>query len=102
MPGYQVETAAFVQVSGDGGLSQDHRGSGRYMVQAGKETCLGSSLVAQRVEDLAVLLLVLWLRLLWHEFDPWPENFCIPRAWPKKEKETCLTWFDLILPKLPR
>ena len=24
------------------------------------------------------------LSLLWHGFDPWPGNFCMPWAWPKK------------------
>ena len=39
-----------------------------------------SSLVAQQVKDLA-------LSLLWCRFDPWPGNFHMPWAWPKKEKE---------------
>ena len=26
------------------------------------------------------------LPLLWHGFDPWPRNFCMPRARPKKKK----------------
>ena len=24
------------------------------------------------------------LYLLWYRFDPWPGNFCMPWAWPKK------------------
>ena len=45
-----------------------------------------SSLVAQRVKDPRLSLL--WLRSLqWHGFDPWPGNFCMPWAWPKKGKD---------------
>ena len=34
------------------------------------------------------VLLLQWLGLLlWLGFDPWPRNFHIPWAWPKKEKE---------------
>ena len=33
--------------------------------------------MAQQVKDLA-------LSLLWHGFHPWPGNFCVPQAWPKK------------------
>ena len=37
----------------------------------------------QWVKDLALSLL--WLRLLlWHGFDPWPGNICMPQTWPKK------------------
>ena len=39
------------------------------------------------IKDLELSLL--WLRsLLWHGFDPWPENFCMPQLWkePKKLK----------------
>ena len=39
-----------------------------------------SSLVAQQVKDLA-------LSPLWHGFDPWPWNFCMPQAQPEKRKE---------------
>ena len=42
-----------------------------------------SSLVAQRVKDLALSLMWLWL-LLWCGFDPWPGNFHVLWAWPKK------------------
>ena len=28
------------------------------------------------------------LSLLWHEFDPWSGNFCMPRVWPKQTKNT--------------
>ena len=27
------------------------------------------------------------LSLLWFRFDPWPGNFHMPEAWPKKEQE---------------
>ena len=31
------------------------------------------------------VLLLLWLgSLLWHGFNPWPQNFCMTWAWPKK------------------
>ena len=47
---------------------------------------MGSSLVAQQVKDLALLLL--WLRsLLWHEFNPWLKYSCRPRAQQKKKEE---------------
>ena len=32
------------------------------------------------VKDLA-------LSLLWRRFNPWPRNFCMPLAWPKKKKK---------------
>ena len=38
-----------------------------------------SSLVDQWVKDTTLSLL--W-SLLWHEFDPWARNFCMPQAWP--------------------
>ena len=38
---------------------------------------LRSSLVAQQVKGPA-------LSLLWHGFIPWPRNFCMPWAGPKK------------------
>ena len=25
------------------------------------------------------------LSMLWHGFDPWPRNFCMPWMWPKKQ-----------------
>ena len=34
-------------------------------------------IMAQRVKDSA-------LSLLWYEFNPWPMNFHMPWAWPKK------------------
>ena len=43
-----------------------------------------SSLVAQKVKDLALSLLWLWL-LLWCGFDPWPGNFHMPQVWPKNQ-----------------
>ena len=47
---------------------------------------LGSSLVAQWVKDPALSLLWLWLQL-WHGFDPWPRNFCMPQAQPERKNE---------------
>ena len=40
------------------------------------------------------------LSLLWLRFNPWPENFCMPWAWPKKVQkvEIFLAW--LIKPPL--
>ena len=40
--------------------------------------------VAQLVKDLALSLLGLVL-LLWHRFNLWPRNFCMPRAQPKRK-----------------
>ena len=37
--------------------------------------------MAQQVKDLVLLL-------LWLGFHPWPGNFYMPRAWPKKNKKT--------------
>ena len=43
-------------------------------------------MVAQQVKD--PVLSLLWLRsLLWHRFDPWPQNFCIPQVKQKKKKK---------------
>ena len=42
-----------------------------------------SSLVAQWVRDLVLLLLQLWL-LLWCRFDPWFRNFCTLQVRPKE------------------
>ena len=51
----------------------------------GGGTNSGSSLVAQWVKD--PMLSLQWLRLLlWRRLDPWPRNFCMPQAQPKKEK----------------
>lgn len=44
----------------------------------------GSSLVAQWVKDLALSLQQLG-SLLRDEFSPWPRNFCMPWAQPKKK-----------------
>lgn len=45
-----------------------------------------SSLVAQRIKDLALSLH--WLgSLLWLGLDPWPGKFHMPRAWQKERKE---------------
>ena len=40
----------------------------------------------QWVEDPVFLLQQLRL-LLWYMVDPWPGNFHIPQAWPKKKKK---------------
>ena len=35
----------------------------------------------------SLVLLLLWLRsLLWLGFDPWPGNFCGPRAQPGRKR----------------
>ena len=44
-----------------------------------------SSLVAQGVKDLALSLQWLGL-LLWHRFNPWPQNFHMQWVWPKEIK----------------
>ena len=41
--------------------------------------------MAQQVKDL-VLSLQQLRSLLVHRFDPWPENFHMPRLWPKRKK----------------
>ena len=51
-----------------------------------------SSLVAQQVKDLVLSLQWLGL-LLWHGFDPWPENFYILWAQQKK-KERDIPYID--------
>ena len=53
------------------------------MTLADRIHIMRSSLVAQWVKDLALLLLWLWLQLRLG-FDLWPRNFCMPWAWPKK------------------
>ena len=35
--------------------------------------------------------------LLWHRFHPWPQNFCMPWAWPKKKKKSSLCFLCLHL-----
>ena len=49
-----------------------------------------SSIVAQQVKDPVLLQ---WCgTLLWLWFDPWPGNFHMRQAWPKKPKKSkCLT-----------
>ena len=42
-----------------------------------KINLVGVPLVAQQVKDLV-------LSLLWLEFDPWPQNFCMLQVWTKK------------------
>ena len=49
-----------------------------------------SSLVAQRVRDLAFSLQWFGL-LLWHRFGPWLGNVHKPQVWPKKKKKS-VTW----------
>ena len=44
--------------------------------------------MAQQVKDLA-------LSLLWHGFNPWPQNFPMPQAQGKKKKK------DEIIPEGP-
>ena len=39
------------------------------------------------VGDLALLLLCL-------RFSPWPKNFCVPRSWPKKKKDSTTGKWD--------
>ena len=51
-----------------------------------KDTLCRSSPLAQWVKDPMFSLLWLWL-LLWHRFDPWPENIHIPWVWQKKKKK---------------
>ena len=47
---------------------------------------IGSSLVAQKVKDPALLLL--WHRLqLWYRFNPWPRNFQCHGCGHKKKKK---------------
>lgn len=42
--------------------------------------------MAHHVKDQTLSLL--WRRLLlWYEFNPWPENFCMLQTLPKKKKE---------------
>ena len=54
---------------------------------------------ALAVKDLVLSLL--WLgSLLWCRFDPWPGNFCMQRAQPKKKKKlknAFLTYFQLVM-----
>ena len=47
--------------------------------------CLGSSLMAQQVKD-PVLSLLWFESLLWGWFHPWPRNFLMPWAQPKKRE----------------
>ena len=47
--------------------------------------------MAQWVEDQALLLPWLWLQL-WHGFNPWTGNFCLPWVWPKNP-ENLIFWF---------
>ena len=50
--------------------------------------------MAQWVQDLASSLLQLG-SLLWRGFDPWPGNFHMPQAWPKKKRiKTRFTFWE--------
>ena len=42
-----------------------------------------SSIMVQQVKDLSLSLEQLW-SLLWPGFNPWPRDFHMPQAWPKK------------------
>ena len=44
------------------------------------------SLAAHEVKEPVLSLLWLWLQL-WHRFDPWPRNFHMWWAQPKKKKK---------------
>ena len=48
----------------------------------------------QQVKDL-VLSLQQLRSLLWHGFNPWPGNFHMPQAWPKKCEFVTLSNFHL-------
>ena len=65
------------------------------------ESDLQSSLV-QRVKDLALSLQ--WFgSLLWHRFNPWPQNFHKLHMWPKKKGSdllSCGGWSDFLVPSL--
>ena len=64
-------------------------GDQKMLTTAYKINELQSFLVAQQIKALVVWLSLLWLRLLlWHRFDPWPGNFCMPCAWLKKKQAT--------------
>ena len=52
-----------------------------------KEISHRRSLVAQQVKDLVLSLLRL-VSLLWHRFDPWPENFHITWVQSKRNLNT--------------
>ena len=49
-----------------------------------QKSLLGNSFVVQQIKDLALSLQQLRL-LLWCGFDPWPGNFYMLQAWPKKK-----------------
>ena len=51
-----------------------------------KGNALESSLVVQRVRELGLSLKQL-RSLQWHRFDPWPGNFHVQQAGPKKRKK---------------
>ena len=43
-----------------------------------------SSLAVQGAKDLV-------LSLMWHRFDPWPGNFCMPQMQPEKKNVMVIT-----------
>ena len=48
--------------------------------------------MAQQVQDPV-------LSLLWHGFDPWPGNFCLPQVPPKKKRvEFHIPWVTAVAP----
>ena len=58
----------------------DHQSKGLPTIGAGDgraRNVMRSSLVVQLVKGPALSLLWLWLQL-WHRFNPWPRNFCVP------------------------
>lgn len=76
-------------ISASKGVKTEHKNSGEGFINSHIrhyiKTFSGSSLVAQWLKDPASSLL--WLRLLlYHRFDPWTRNFCMPRA--KQNKTT--------------
>ena len=50
------------------------------MIRSHQECKGRRSLLAQWVENPL-------LSLLWHRFNPWPRNFCMPWARPKKKRQ---------------
>ena len=62
---------------------------GKTNKQTNKQTKTGfrSSSVTQQVKDPELSMLQL-RSLLWWGFSPWPRNFHMPRAWPKKKEKS--------------
>ena len=42
------------------------------------------------------------LSLLWLEFNPWPENVCMPQAWPKNKEKKNQPKFHFCITTEPR